>query len=140
MSSKNPYDAIRADLVAGLAYPVLDWEDTESELEESEAAFLALEDDFSAEETASIGSPGSNLVRETGALRVHIFTPAESGLDAARLIGEEIRDRLRFSQLSAPGGTIVEIKNCDPPSPGMLNEALWNSKIVGVAYQYDTTG
>ncbi len=134
MPSTAVYDAIKTKLQTELggSYPIIDWEDTD-DLEQNDAPFLALEEESSSERTVSFGEPGNNRVREAGAVSVHIHTPSENGMEAARNIAETVRDALRFQQL--PGG--VRTMNAGPPYAALINKATWSSVVVDVDFQFD---
>ena len=95
-----------------------------------------LEEDFSDETPISIGAPGSNIFREIGAMRVHVFAPFRGGLEACRAIAESVRDAIRAKSLSISGKYVLTAA-ASPPTPGAINDGLWNSSIVNVDYSLD---
>lgn len=138
MSSTTPYDAIKARLVdqLGGTYPVRDWEEIETVLQQGTDPFLALDDSAGQASLESIGTPQQNWNRDTGFVVVHIFVPSTGSLAAARNIGDMIRHTMRFFRFTVPEGETLRCLNVDPPGPGPLHDGLWHAMMVSVDYEH----
>lgn len=136
MASSTAYDTVKAFLQAALAptFPVLDFDQIDSATEKGDAPFVALEEDFGEESIASFGTQAQTCIREEGGFTAHVFVLANSGLSAARTIGDLIRNAARWRQ----AGSGVTIMATDPPMPGFINDGRWSSVEVSLTYQRDS--
>lgn len=134
MSAQTPYDLIVAKLKADLEplYTFVEWEKLVDGLNSIEGPFLAVEDVFSEDQLASIGTPTMNCFREEGDIDVHIFVPATEGFGLARSIAEQVRSSIRMKVLSPNVETLL----ANPPNPGLIADGLWSSMIVGITFRH----
>lgn len=136
MASGTAYDSIKAFLQAALTptYPVLDFDQIDTAIEQSSAPFVAIEEDFGEESITSFGTQAQTCIREEGAFTAHVFVPSLSGLAAGRTIADLIRDGVRWRDT----GSNVKLLSTDPPAPGFVNDGRWSSVEVSITYQRDS--
>lgn len=137
MSSSPVYDAIKARLVdqLGGTYAIRDFEEIEVALQQATDPWIVVEDSGGNNELLSIGSPSSNWTGDDGFVDVHVFTPSTSALSAARSICEQVRAVLFYYTTAVTPGTL-RVLTVDPPSPGLIQDGLWNSMLVQCQYNH----
>lgn len=99
-------------------------------------AILDLEFPIGDEEQASIGSPGADIWRETGAARFVLWVPIGTGLGewSARL--DDLRRAFRGKLLGE-----VRMRAATPPIPfGPDDAGAFNLFSFSVAYEFDLVG
>lgn len=135
MASQVAYDTIKAAVVAAVTpTPVYDWDEVDPEENQSDVAWIALEEDPASEDPISLGDPTSQCTREEGEITVHVFSPAAGGIAGARQIADTIRKSIRWRSLSQTTRAL----QCDPGLPGIIRDGRWTSVETAIAYQHDT--
>lgn len=133
MASVEVYNDLKATLQTQLSpVPVLDFDSIDPDQEQSEVAFIALEELVEDEALTAFG--GNLCYTESGVIAVHHFVDAPESSAAARTFAENTQNLLR-SQTLAGGTRIFEI---DPPAPASANNGLWTVYTVAVTYELDT--
>lgn len=88
--------------------------------------FLTIEYPVANEEQISIGSPGSNVFRETGAFRIILSVPTGSGRDPYAGYLDSLRAAFRGQSF---GGV-----NCWAPSPMATNDRSENGAYFEMSF------
>ena len=133
MASAHCYDEIKAYLQGAMTpMAVLDWDQIESTLEQSNNQFLALEESYADEELIAFGNPQALCMREIGALIIHCFVPAPESSGVARALAGQVQNQIRLQRISG-----LRIISSDPPEVDRMNDGLWTTAAVPVAYEYD---
>lgn len=140
MSSNAVRIAVRARLAANWATTTIYNVTNEFPNPTEESAFVALEFPGGFEEQASIGSPGSNIYRETGTFLIHIMVPAGTSDDTVTEYADTIRTIFRGQQFSG-----VRCYAADPPASGngagpIDLDGNWFGATVSVDYDFDLLG
>jgi hypothetical protein len=131
MASASAYSLIKAEVVAAVApLEVLDFEQIDPDQPQSDAIWIAIEEDFASDALRTIGCPTSATVQETGGMTLHLFIPGPDGLADGRTLADSIRSALRWKTL-ADG---VQIGDIDPAVPGLLNSGAWSSLEIILDY------
>lgn len=133
MSSPHVYDTIKAAIVAGVAYPVIDFDQIEETLQQGSDIFIALEEIVGEDVMLSFGNPDSVCTRENGSIIVHCFTPAPESSQASRVVAQEIKE-LFFHSQTIDGVRVVSVT---PPDVELSNDGLWGAGSVAIIFAYD---
>lgn len=136
MARKVVKDAVMARLAAGFtAIPV----HAPNSLYEAPAdglPFVYVDYPVGAEETLTSGSPGSNLIRDTGTIRFTVNSSRGYGLDDADGWILTISDLFRNKSFAG-----VQTWEVSPPATDDSNEeGMFFSTFVSVEYFYDFYG
>ena len=133
MASTHCYDEIKAYLQGVMApMAVLDWDQIEPTLEQSENQFLAIEDAYADEEMAAFGNPQALCMREAGEIVLHCFVPAPESSGVARALAGQVQGLIRLQRISG-----LRIISSAPPEIDRMNDGLWTTAAVPVTYEYD---
>lgn len=135
MASSSVYSAFKTYLQTNLggSYSIVDFDEIEPSLGQSDTAFLALEEVVSDEQLTAMGDQTSMCMREQGTLVVYGFTPAPESSTAARQIIDEVRDLLRLQIID----DAIRITTVTPPDMDSANNGLWTIASTAVNYEYD---
>ena len=100
------------------------------------SAILELEFPVGDEEQASIGSPGGDIWRETGAARFILWLPVGAGTEGWDDRLDDLRRAFRGKQLGE-----VRMHSATPPIPfGPDDTGAFNLFSFSVAYEFDLVG
>lgn len=134
MASKAVCDAVKARLAASFAVCPVYEVNNQLEGPADGAAYVQVQYPIGPREQASIGAPGSNVIREEGAIRFVIFTPIGTGLEPIHTIADALTalfQNARFANV-----------RCDVPTTPVIDDgndrAGWFVASIAVAYEYDT--
>lgn len=113
MPSKAVYDAVKARLDANWSALPVTFPDTAQETPDDASPYVVVQFPISSSEQMSIGAPGANVWRETGAIRFVINSSRGAGLtdglqwadDLAALFRGKIFDGVRTY---APGSPVID--------------------------------
>jgi len=137
MASAPVFAAVRDALAAAWQHtPIRLPNDGTGTPPKSGEAILDLEFPVGDEEQASIGSPGADIWRETGAARFVLWVPAGTGLGdwSARL--DDLRRAFRGKVLGE-----VRMRAATPPIPfGPDDSGAFSLFSFSVAYELDLVG
>lgn len=100
------------------------------------SAILDLEFPVGDEEQASIGSPGADIWRESGAARFVLWLPVGAGVDGWDIRLDDLRRAFRGKTLGE-----VRMRAATPPIPfGPDDSGAFNLFSFSVAYEFDLVG
>jgi hypothetical protein len=133
MASTRIYSAVKGHLQTTLApMSILDWDQIEAALQQSQTPFVALEELFGDETITSFGDPTGICLREDSLIDAHVFVPSPESSSTARTVAEQVQQALRMRRLNE-----VRVLDVSPPDMGELNDGLWSVAIVSGNYQLD---
>jgi len=119
MAGKAVIDAVTARLQANWTLCAIVLDDTTGQGPGDGSPYVTLEFPVAIENQITIGSPGNNVFRETGAFRIKLVAPTGKGLSQATDWIDQLRAIFRGKQFS--GVTTYA------PSPGAID----NSNYLG---------
>lgn len=96
------------------------------------AAYVVIEFPGGAGDQITVGAPGSNTFRETGAFMIHVMVPAGQGAPVARQHAETIAQIFRDTD---SGGVTFWAPN--PPAEDTGPNGNYFGVSFGTPYQYD---
>lgn len=119
MSSKSVKDAVEARLQANwTATPIVRPDEVAGGPADG-SAYVTVEYPVAREDQITIGAPGANVFRESGAFRIVLNSPSGEGADQSLARIEQLRAIFRGRQFS--GVTTFA------PSPGLINRANYQA-------------
>jgi len=139
MSSKSVRDAINNYLAANwIATPVLPLDNVMAQAPPlSTGPWLTLEFISIDEEQKSLGAPGQNIYRETGAITFHLFIASGDDINTALTLLDTLRDLFRGQSIN---GVVIEsigAPNTQPGSVAISTTGNWSGSAVQIEYYYD---
>lgn len=137
MSSSHVVQKVRERLTANWATtPIVSdtWLVDDDEKPPADASYwVALDFPGAVEEKITVGSPGSDIFRESGVFQVHVFGPAGGGDVLLRTYAETIRGIFRAQTFES-----IRCYGADPPLIGLGHEdGRWLRATVAVEYEHD---
>lgn len=133
MAGKAVEDAVNARLSANWTTTAIVLDDTTDAGPGDGSAYVTVEYPVGQENQITIGAPGNNVFRETGAFRILLIAPTGAGKDQALIWMDQLRAIFRSKQFT--GVTTFA------PSPGIETPANYRAgKYVlscAVPYQFD---
>jgi hypothetical protein len=132
MASKPVMDAVTARLAGWTATPIRDPNKT-SATPSGRGAFLAVQYPVANEDQITFGSPGSNVFRESGAIRLVIHIGTGDGTEQASTWIEQLRALFRNQSFDgvrtyAPSPPVIDDSNED---------GGWYRLSVAIPYDFD---
>lgn len=130
MASQTVRDAVLARLQANWTATAIVEDDTVSQGPADGSAYVTVDYPVAREEQITIGAPGSNVFRETGAFRLVVVSPSGGGADQAFTLIDQLRVLFRGKQFA--GVTTWA------PAPGVQNKANYQAGrfVVSAAVPY----
>jgi hypothetical protein len=119
MAGKVVVDAVSARLAANWTATAIVDDDTTGQGTGDGSPYVTIEYPVSVENQITIGAPGNNVFRESGAFRIKLISPTGTGLSQPLAWIDQLRAIFRGKQFS--GVTTYA------PSPGVVD----NSNYVG---------
>lgn len=119
MAGKVVVDAVTARLKANWTLCTVVDDDTTGQGPADGSAYVTLEFPVSVENQITIGAPGNNVFRESGAFRIKLVSPTGSGLSQPTDWIDQLRAIFRGKQFS--GVTTYA------PSPGVIDNSNYIS-------------
>jgi Bacteriophage related domain of unknown function len=133
MAGKAVVDAVGARLQSNWTATPVVIDDTTGEGTGDGSPYVTVEYPAAQENQITVGSPGNNIFRETGAFRIKIISPTGQGLDQPLIWIDQLRAIFRGKQFN--GVTTFA------PSPGVTLPANYiaGKYVISCAcpYQYD---
>ncbi len=132
MASTHVYSTLKARLATDFApLRVLDVDEIEVALEQSDDAFFVLAEIRQEEELIGFGT--QNLCqRERGVLRVSCMVPGVESSAVARQQADSVRTAMRHLREAD-----IRVVETDPPEPDVFNAGRWTSYGTDMLYEYD---
>lgn len=125
--------AVAARLAANWAVSAIVDDDTTGQGPADGSAYVTLEYPVATEQQITIGSPGNNVFRETGAFRIKLVSPTGQGLLQATAWIDQLRAIFR--------GKLFSGVTSFAPSPGIVDSSNYvGGKFVissSVPYYFD---
>lgn len=115
MAGKAVVDAVAARLAANWTATAIVDPDTVDAGSPDGSAYVTIEYPVAQENQITIGSPGSNVFRETGAFRIVVSSPVGGGTTQALGWIDQLRSIFRAKQF----GGVTTLA----PSPGIVNNS-----------------
>lgn len=118
MASLSVMQAVRARLEAGWTRCPIIHPNAQAQTPGGTDPWLVVQYPMAREEQASIGSPGANLFREEGAIRLVLMVPAGSGVEEWTGWLDELRALFRAARFGgvrtyAPSPAVFDDRNRD---------------------------
>jgi hypothetical protein len=133
MAGKAVEDAVAARLAASWTATAIVEDDTTGQGPADGSPYVTIEYPVAREDQITIGAPGNNVFRESGAFRIKLVSPTGQGLDQALAWIDQLRAIFRGKQFS--GVTTYA------PSPGAVDNSNYVAgKFIvssAVPYQFD---
>src|ERR1700730_12690409 len=115
MAGKAVVDAVSAQLAANWTLTAIVDDDSSGQGTGDGSPYVTIEYPVSVENQITIGSPGNNVFRESGAFRIKLISPTGTGLSQPLALIDQLRAIFRGKQFS--GVTTYA------PSPGALDNS-----------------
>lgn len=130
MAGKVVVDAVTARLKANWTLCLVVDDDTTGQGPGDGSAYVTLEFPVAVENQITIGSPGANVFRESGAFRIKLVTPTGIGLSQPTDWIDQLRAIFRGKQFS--GVTTYA------PSPGVIDNSNYQAGkfVISTACPY----
>src|SRR5882724_3522168 len=119
MASKAVVDAVTARLKANWTLSAIVDDDTSGQGTGDGSPYVTLEFPVAVENQITIGAPGANVFRESGAFRIKLVTPTGIGLSQPTDWIDQLRAIFRGKQFS--GVTTYA------PSPGVIDNSNYQA-------------
>lgn len=119
MAGKVVVDAVSARLAANWTATVIIDDDTTGQGTGDGSPYVTLEYPIAVENQITVGAPGNNVFRESGAFRLKLICSTGAGLSQPLAWIDQLRAIFRGKQFSGV--------TCYAPSPGVVD----NSNYVG---------
>ncbi|MGE0722821.1 MAG: phage tail terminator-like protein [Alphaproteobacteria bacterium] len=136
MSSAHVAEKVRARLAAagtGLTIVSDTWLFNDEPAPDDVDYWLAADFPGGIEEQITVGAPGNNVFRESGAFQVHVFAKAGKGDTQLRTYAEAVREAFRASTFDG-----IRCYGADPAQIGDGDlRGRWLRATVAVEYEYD---
>lgn len=135
MASTHVYSEFKGYITTAVAgaYPILDYDQIEPQLEQGSDPFIVLEEITGDEEMVAFGDPAAVCVVEAGAMLIHCFNRAPEASNASRQMAETIKNLFHISQ-NLNGVRVVSVT---PPEVELMDDGMWGAGSVAVNYEYD---
>jgi hypothetical protein len=115
MAGKVVVDAVSARLAANWTATAIVDDDTTGQGTGDGSAYVTVEYPVAVENQITVGSPGNNVFRESGAFRIKLICPTGTGLSQPLAWIDQLRAIFRGKQFS---GVV-----CYAPSPGVIDNS-----------------
>src|SRR3984893_6775301 len=119
MAGKAVVDAVSAQLAANWTLTAIVDDDSSGQGTGDGSPYVTIEYPVSVENQITIGSPGNNVFRESGAFRIVLVCPTGAGLSQPLAWIDQLRAIFRSKQFN--------LVTCYAPSPGVVD----NSNYIG---------
>jgi hypothetical protein len=137
MATKEVYDPVKAHLEMMFPEPshiVVDYDQIDRSLQQSETPIIALEELFSVVQVIGMGDPKYACERETGELLIHVFVNAPSSSNNCRNLAQLVQQAVQYQYKALKPLRLTAV---NPPEPEIMNQGLWTGYGVLVSYQLD---
>lgn len=115
MASKTVMDAVAARLAANWTLSAIVDDDTTGQGPADGSPYVTIEYPVSVENQITVGAPGNNVFRETGAFRLKLVSPTGTGLSQPIAWVDQLRGIFRGKQFSGV--------TCYAPSPAVVDNS-----------------
>lgn len=128
------YSALKTVLINANLARVLDFDEADNELTQSnDLPFIVIEEAFADETTTCIEGNGYIGVEEIGSVIIHSMAPNPGGSLFVRNLGEAIRAYIAGATML---NGAIQIDRCSPPEPLELGNGRWADGVITADYKY----